>query len=868
MKFGGSSLADAERLRKVVARVAERAISTRGGLVVSAVGGVTNQLVCLLELARNGQDTVLLQAPLQQQHRQLLQQLEPELATDTVALLHTAMQQRFAGLAQDLNGVRLLRACPEEVQARILAVGEQLAVCIVDALLRAQGLTVERIDPSALIHTHGGLLEAQPLLPEIAASGTRLKNSSAQLLLLPGFIGADANGALSLLGRNGSDYSAALLAYALDAELCEIWTDVDGVYSADPRLVANARLIATMSYEEAMELSYFGAKVLHPKTIGPLMLKRIPLRIRNTLNPDGAGTLIGPRQSIPPVPARGLTLLQDLSLITVSGPGMQGVPGMAARLFAAVARAQIAIMLITQASSECSLSFAVAASDEARALSTLECEFALERQRALLHAFEPLRNVTILSLVGDGLYHQQGVAGRFFAALTTLHVNVIAIAQGSSERSISAVIAGCDGQRALRGVHQQFFESRQVIEVFLIGVGTVGRALLQQMAVQQPFLRAHGIDLRLRGIANSKKMRLDSEGFAPDSALSSLDDGVAFDVDQLLRFVSSDGCLNPMLVDCTSDTHIAQAQLRALQHGLHVVTANKKANTLSMAFYRALRQSADRHSRRYLYETNVGAALPVIDTLQNLVKSGDTVRAFAGILSGSLSYIFGLLDDGVPFSEAVRDAQTRGLTEPDPRDDLSGLDVARKLLILLREAGMAAELEDISRESIFPATFDSSSSLDRFRAHLPQIDRWFAARVLALQAENKVLRFVGEIRDGKARVGLLAVDASHPLYPIRDGENALAFYTHRYDPMPLVIRGYGAGADVTAGGVFADILRTVSFHPGPPGANSYGQEADCPASCHCKPVVTVSDHAASQPDGPCHGHGAPYHDSGDEVVGW
>jgi aspartokinase/homoserine dehydrogenase 1 len=813
MKFGGSSLANAERLHKVAVRVAERAASTRVGLVVSAVGGVTNQLVRLLELACSGQDTMQLQEQLQQQHLQLLQQLKPELATDTVALLHTAMQQCFAGLAQDLNGVCLLRACPEEVQARILAIGEQIAVCIVDALLRAQGLTVERIEPSALIRTCGSLLEAQPLLPEIAAYGTRLKNSSAQVLLLPGFIGADANGSLSLLGRNGSDYSSALFAYALDAELCEIWTDVDGVYSADPRLVANAQLIAALSYEEAMELSYFGAKVLHPKTISPLMLKRIPLRIRNTLNPDSAGTCIGLRQPIPLAPAQGLTLLQDLSLITVSGPGMQGVPGMAARLFAAVARAQISIPLITQASSECSLSFAVAAPDEARALSVLECEFVLERQSALLRAFEPLRNVAILSLVGDGLYQQQGIAGRFFAALATIRVNVIAISQGSSERSISAVIADHDSQRALRGVHQQFFESRQVIEVFLLGVGTVGRALLKQFATQQPFLRAHGIDLRLCGIANSKKMRLDSEGFAPDGALSSLDNGVALDIDQLLQFVNSDGCLNPVLVDCTSDTHIAQAQLRALQHGLHVVTANKKANTLSMAFYQALRQSADHHSRRYLYETNVGAALPVIDTLQNLIKSGDTLRAFVGILSGSLSHVFGLLNDGVPFSEAVRDAETCCFTEPDPRDDLSGLDVARKLLILMREAGMAAELEDISRESIFPAMFDSSGSLDRFRARLPQINPWFAASVQALQAANKVLRFVGEIRDGKARVGLLAVDADHPLYPIRNGENALVFYTHRYDPVPLVIRGYGAGADVTAGGVFADILRTVTFHP-------------------------------------------------------
>ncbi|QGX39060.1 bifunctional aspartate kinase/homoserine dehydrogenase I [Permianibacter aggregans] len=813
MKFGGSSLAEAARLGQVIKVVRESANEQRVGVVVSAVGGITNLLVQAIDDAIAGKSDDVLFKEIRQRHQALLDHPDNALSGQALQQWQQAEQSLLDELQRDLNGVRLLKTCPDEVRARILCKGEQLSSSLIAALLRQQGKHVLLQDPRELIRCNGDVLEALPDMFLLSKNGAELNRKTFDVVLMPGFFAGHDQHAVALLGRNGSDFSGALLAYALQAKSCEIWTDVDGVYTADPRLVANAKVLPNLSFEEALELCHFGAKVLHPKTIGPLAEFGIPILIRNTLKPEAAGTRIDRASVIPQAAARGLTLLDNVALITIAGPGLQGVPGVAARIFATVAREKVSIILITQASSEFSLSFAVPSKDSQRVLNALQQEFKLEQQSHLMRAFECDKDIAILTLVGDGLHHQKGLAGRFFSALAATRVNAIAIAQGSSERSLSVVISHKEQRRALRGIHQQFFESRQQVEVFLVGVGTVGKALLEQLQNQQPFLREHGIDLRLCGVANSKKMFMNSDGFAPEQAMSKLQQGQPVDLQALIANVSNDGYLNPVLVDCTSDAHVARTQLTALKAGLHVVTANKKANTLDMAFYHDLRTTADQQNRRYLYETNVGAALPVIDTLQNVVKSGDKLQRFSGILSGSLSYVFGLLDDGVKFSEAVQKAKAKGFTEPDPRDDLSGMDVARKLLILLRDSGSIAELSDINVENIFPADFDLNGNVSDFMQRLPEVDSYFAERIEKLKQHNKALRFAGVIEQGKARVGLIEVDREHPLYPIRDGENALAFYTRRYDPVPLVIRGYGAGADVTAGGVFADVLRTVSFHP-------------------------------------------------------
>ncbi|MBI2382065.1 MAG: bifunctional aspartate kinase/homoserine dehydrogenase I [Gammaproteobacteria bacterium] len=814
MKFGGTSLGNAARIAATCALVSERARTSRVGLVVSALSGVTNFLVECKDSALAGRDFAPLLGRFREHHLGEIDALAREFPALDAAVLRRFVLERAEQLALWLDGIAKLGVAPDSVVARILALGEQCSVRIVEQVLLAQGQSLSRIEAEDFIPTIGPLLEASPVLEELPRRFAALKADSVRIVLMPGFIGRDVGGQPSLLGRNGSDYSGALMAYGVEAELCEIWTDVDGVYTADPRRVADAKLIEEMSYEEAMELSFFGAKVLHPKTIAPIARHRIPTLIRNTFNPSAPGTRIhaGAKQTNGPV--RGLSCLEGVSLIDVGGSGMKGVSGMAARLFSAVSRRAISVILITQASSEYSISFCVADGDALPALAAIREEFELEIGARLLEAPECRPGLAVLCAVGDGMRERRGVAGRLFSALASADVNVMAISQGSSERAISAVIAGADSPRALQSVHQFFFNTTQRIDLFLLGAGSVGSALLTQVAAQKAALARQKIELRVLAVANSRRMLLDEQGIGLDGWCDALAASPRnADIGVMLDFVQRVKPLNGVLVDCSSDAGIAGRYPEFFRAGLHVATPNKKANTADLGYYRELRRVANHQARRFLYETTVGAGLPVIDTLQNLLKSGDRLVGFSGILSGSLSFVFGLLEEGISFSEAVRIARERGFTEPDPRDDLSGMDVARKLLILLREAGGAQELADIEIAPLFPPGFELDGSVADFLARLSELDAWFAERVARLAAEGKVLRFAGEIREGRGRVGLIEVGQKHPLYPIKGGENALAFETLRYAPIPLVIRGYGAGAEVTAAGVFGDVLRTVSFNP-------------------------------------------------------
>jgi len=812
LKFGGSSLASVARFVEVADIVGQQVGVEPVGLVLSAPQGVTNMLVELTDLAFLGSDHL----PVLQQWRQRLQQLIADAALRTSAELLQPVQalaeKQDQQLTERLQGIRLLGYCPDHIKAQILGMGEQFSVALMTALLKGRQIQTVLLDSVALVKSQGDYLNA---VADIAASelafAAALSKQQAQVYVMAGFVSSNQAGELCLLGRNGSDYSAAIVAAAVKASVCEIWTDVDGVYSADPRQVKSAKLIEHLSYDEAMELSYFGAKVLHPKTIGPLARFQIPCYIKNTLNPSAPGSCIDQHSSGDSL-VKGISSLEHLALITVSGPGLKGVVGMASRVFAAMAREQVSVSLITQSSSEFSISFCVAQSDLKAAQHALEAEFELELQGRLLRPLHIQPDMAIVSLVGDGMRQHRGVAAKFFASLAQARVNVVAIAQDSSERSISAVVEQRSCQNAVKVCHENFFSHVPSIDVFLVGCGVVGGELLAQFQRQQQFLKQRNVKLTVYGIANSKTLLLDSQGIDLSQWQTQMASAKGqFNVAELSKFVSEQHLTNPVLIDCSSAEPVANLYLDFLKAGFHVVTPNKKANTASLDYYHQLRQTALQYRRRFLYETTVGAGLPVIDTLQGLFNAGDELVAFEGILSGSLSYIFGLLEQGVSLSEVTQKARDLGFTEPDPRDDLSGMDVARKLLIMARESGLMLDLADVEVEGVLPEGFAENANVTDFMAQLPELDALFAEKVATAKAKNQVLRYIGEIRDGHCKVAIKALDLDHPLAKVKDGENALAIHTKYYQPIPFVLRGYGAGAAVTAAGVFSDVMRTLSW---------------------------------------------------------
>ncbi|EWH08508.1 bifunctional aspartokinase I/homoserine dehydrogenase I [Catenovulum agarivorans DS-2] len=812
LKFGGSSLADAQRYKVVRDIVLDKQQTANTAVVLSAPKGVTNNLVALVDAAIAGLSTTDLMAQLENTIHTIINDLAAEYPNYDKAYVAGIAADKIAFLTNRLKGIGLLGECPEAVNASIICLGEFISVEIFAALVRVSDVQATVIDPTKLIVANGGFLESQADIEASRKLFSQAALPNTGVWVMPGFCAQNAQGDLVTLGRNGSDYSAAILAACIDAEVCEIWTDVDGVYNADPNKVYNAQLVDQLSYQEAMELSYFGAKVLHPKTIGPIAQYHIPCRIRNTLNPAAPGTLITSESTDGDHVVKGISTLNDVTMVNVAGPGMKGMVGMASRIFDAISRAKISVVLITQSSSEYSISFCIHSSDSSRAQDVLEQEFELELSNQLLEPMEFRDHLSVISIVGDGMRMHKGIAAKFFASLSQTNVNIVAIAQGSSERSISAVIEGKKAQDAIKVTHQNFFTNLHVIDAFIVGCGTVGKALIQQLTKQQPILKARNISLQVYGIANSRKMAVDNAGLNLTEWQQSLENAQSkFTLENLKRFVADNHLINPVIIDCTSNESIADQYAEFLAAGFHVVTPNKKANTSSMAFYQQIREAAAETNRRFLYETNVGAGLPVIDTLQSLISAGDELIGFQGILSGSLSFIFGKLDEGMSLSQATAIARENGFTEPDPRDDLSGMDVARKLLIMAREAGMEMELSDIDVESVLPADFDAEGSIDEFMTNLPKADAHYKAMMESAKEKGQVLRYVGIIEDGKCRCSIQAVGPEHPLYAIKDGENALAIHSLYYQPIPLVIRGYGAGADVTAAGVFADLMRTMPW---------------------------------------------------------
>jgi len=802
-KFGGSSVADAARIQALAPLVDDGADARV--VVVSAMAGTTNALVAMAAQAGSGQDWSADWSALRERHLQTADAIDP----DGRHGLRDAIARDFDGLREDLLALASATGDTAPLVAQVHGLGELVSSRLVQAALGGESGGWQRLDAREVLVVHPGEMGVGV---DWAASRGRFADwrarSAPSRVVVTGFVARDPEGRTTTLGRNGSDYSAAIFANLFDAGELIIWTDVDGVLSADPRLVPDAVCLPSMSYAEACELAYFGAKVLHPQTLAPVQSRGIPLCIRNTLNPAAPGTRIVERNGDEGTLVKGLTIVRDMAVLELVGNGMVGVPGTAEQLFAALHGASVSVTMISQGSSEHSICCVVRASQVERARAAVEAAFAEAMADARTQAVNVTPGIAILAAVGDGMVGIPGVSARLFGALAQARVNIRAIAQGASERNISVAIADGDATRALRAAHSAFWLSPQTVSVGVIGPGQVGRALLSQMAAVLPRLRARSqVDLRLRGIANSGYMALDHFAIHPDAAIERLADNTAeaFDVDAFGAHVRAEHLPHALIVDCSGSDAIARRYPEWLAAGIHVVTPSKHAGSGDWAHYVAIRE-AQRGGGRFLYEATVGAGLPVIQTLRNLIDTGDELHAIDGMLSGTLAWLFNSFDGSRPFSALVREARELGYTEPDPRDDLSGLDVARKLVILAREAGQELSLDDVAIESLVPGHLQAVPR-DEFLARLEELDAPMQARLDDARARGLGLRHIAHLsRDNGARVGVVALPAEHACRHTRLTDNLVQFTTERYASNPLVVQGPGAGPQVTAAGVFGDVL--------------------------------------------------------------
>lgn len=810
-KFGGTSLADLDGFLASAQIITMFAREERVVVVLSAVAGVTDLLEKGIEAAISGSGfSGVLEQTLERQRSILLALAGSGTPTPLAsAFLETQSKQ----LKSRLEGVRLLGNCPDQVRAEILSSGEGFSSRLMSDLLQGQEVKARWSDTHVLPPANDTwldtLIDQEAAEKQLTGLLAEADADQVQVIVLPGFYCRNAEGAVQLLGRNGSDYSAAAVAAATGARACQIWKDVDGFFTADPKIVPNARCLTEVSFEEAMELSYFGAKVISSKALAPLATHDIPCEVRNTYKPQDPGTVISAKAT-QQHQIRGLSLLEHVSTITLEGAGMRGRVGIARRVMEALASRSISIYLIVQSSSEYSITLCVRSSESDSAYKALLAEFHFERLHDLITGITVNKERAVITLVGDGMKRHRGIAARFLSAISSAGVNVEVIAQGSNECAIAVVVAHQDAKSATRACHTAFFSPGSHVDVILLGCGNVGTALLNQIREQGRDATPNQVKVSVRAIANSRKLLVARDAVDLDRWQAQMEnDALGYTLEDVIAVREKLGLLNPTIVDCTTNEALAGHYTDFLARGFNVVAANKKANTGSMEYYRQMRFQAARSFRKFLYETNVGAGLPVIDTLHALMHSGDRLISFGGVLSGSLSMIFGLLEDGLPFSQAVDKAMQLGFTEPDPRDDLSGLDVARKLLIVAREVGLELELPDIRVEPVIPEGFAAGKPAEELTGALRQLDLDFEHRCRAAADRGEVLRYVGRIDGEQCRVSIDSVPRDHPLAVIRDGENALVLHTRYYQPIPLVLRGYGAGAQVTAAGVFADLLRTA-----------------------------------------------------------
>ena len=809
LKFGGSSVAGAVNIEKVVNIVLGAIKKEPVVLVVSAMGGVTDNLLKTGSLASTADETYkLLLKDMENRHLDAVRELLPiQQQSGTLS----QVKQQFNELDGICDGVFLLGELSPRTKDRIVSYGELLSSMIISAKLQSLQIDQVWVDARKLITTndhHGNA--AVDFVSTEKKIQQYFQKETHQLYVVPGFIASDANHNTTTLGRGGSDYTAAIFAAAGKSSVLEIWTDVSGMMTADPRLVQNAKPIQRISYQEAMELSHFGAKIIYPPTIQPVMSKNIPVWIKNTFAPDDYGTVIENKSEATDSFIRGISSINHINLLSLEGSGMIGIPGFSKRLFEGLANESVNVILITQSSSEHSICVGINQADTDKAKRSIDNAFSYEIRNGQVEPLKVETGLSIVALVGEQMKSHPGISGKMFGVLGRNGINVRAIAQGSSEKNISAVLSANDVKKAINVLHEEFFETTyKQLNVFIAGTGNVGGKLLGQIKKQYQYLRN---DLRLQvqiiGLANSKKILLNEEGIGLDTWKEQLQEATPGNIHDFVKLIIEKNLRNSVFVDVTANADVAGIYGSLLEKSISIVACNKIACSSSYTAYQHLKSLAREFNAMFLFETNVGAGLPVIGTLNDLLRSGDKVNKIQAVLSGTLNFVFNNYNGTKPFADVVRQAQSEGYTEPDPRLDLGGTDVMRKIMILAREAGQHLEMDDISNEYFLPASCFEGSVEDFYTEMAKQEPHFKKIFEEAATASCK-LKFVATYENGKAAVGLRHIPAESDFYHLYGKDNLVLFYTERYPEQPLVIKGAGAGADVTASGVFADVIRVA-----------------------------------------------------------
>lgn len=809
LKFGGTSVGSSQNINKVIAILKAKSQEDTVICVVSAIGGITDKLLKAGLLAKNKDEKYLKEFDtIKDIHFKVLNELLPKPSKS----ITTAVEDKLNQLKELLNGIYLINELSPKTSDKLVSFGERLSSTIIAETMKTQGFDVELKNSQELIVTDDNFTRAQVNFEVTNKNIKSYFKTPKQITILPGFVAKSTSGEPTTLGRGGSDFTAAIIAAALKVDQLEIWTDVSGMYTTNPKMVKQAFPIDNLSYQEAMELSHFGAKVLYPPTVQPVLDLDIPIHIKNTFDPEAFGTVISRQDNEKNLTVKGISNINDVALLTLEGSGMIGIPGFSKRLFEVLANEKINVIFITQASSEHSICFGIDKSDAERAKKAIDTAFNYEISLHKINQIEIEKDLSIIALVGDNMKSHQGISGKMFSTLGKNNINIRAIAQGASEKNISAVVSEKDVKKALNALHERFFESNtKQLNVFITGVGNVGEKLIEQIKQQRNYLKKNlKLDVKIVGLSNSRKMVFKPEGIDLNNWASLFHYAEKSNIEGFYQKVVELNLRNSIFVDVTANEDVANIYEKYLKQSVAVVACSKIACSSAFANYKKLQDLSLKYNAPFLYETNVGAGLPIINTLSNLVASGDKVISIKAVLSGSLNFVFNNFSDKKNFHDTVKQAQFEGYTEPDPRIDLSGIDVARKILILARENGIEMEIEDIKNKSFLTQKNLDSGSVDDFYETLIEDEAHFQKLYASAKANNCQLKYVAEYKNGKASVGLQEIPEGHPFYNLEGKDNIVMFHTQRYPEQPLIVKGAGAGADVTASGLFADIIKIGS----------------------------------------------------------